>query len=71
MGSISFDEFKRLALKTLGIKAAKFGAIFAALAVPGLNVLVGSFLLGSLILAVTDMVGRKASFRPFAFLSAR
>ncbi len=64
-GSISFDEFKGLAAKTLGIKAAKYGAIFGALAVPGLNVVVGAYLLGSLIFAVNGLVGRTPSFRPF------
>ncbi len=34
---ISFVEFKRLSLGTLGVKGAKYTAIFAALAVPGLN----------------------------------
>jgi len=70
-GSISFDQFKGLALRTLGIKAAKYGAIFAALAVPGLNVLVGAYLLGSLIFAVNDVVGKAPNFRPFSFLAAR
>lgn len=68
---ISFEEFKALALKTLGLKAAKYGAIFVALAVPGLNVVVGAYLLGSLIYAVIGLVGRSPSFMPFSFLAAK
>jgi len=70
-GQISFDEFKSLALNTLGIKTAKFAAIFAALAVPGLNVIVGAYLLASLIFAVNDMTMSMPSFQPFAFLSKK
>lgn len=70
-GRITFEEFKSLSFKTLGLKAAKYGATFAALAVPGLNVLVGAYLLGSLIFAVNGLVGRSPSFRPFSFLAAR
>ncbi len=70
-GRISFEEFKALSLKTLGLKAAKYGATFAALAVPGLNVVVGAYLLGSLIFAVNGLVNRSPSFRPFSFLAAR
>lgn len=70
-GRITFDEFKALSFKTLGLKAAKYGATFAALAVPGLNVLVGAYLLGSLIFAVSGLVNRSPSFRPFSFLAAR
>jgi len=71
IGVISFEEFKALSFKTLGVKAAKYGAIFAALAVPGLNVVVGAYLLGSLIFAVNGLVGKSPSFRPFSFLAAR
>lgn len=71
IGSISFDEFKWLALRTLGIKAAKYGTIMGALAVPGLNVLVGAYLLGSLIFAANRMAGKASSFRPFSFLATR
>jgi len=67
-GRISFEEFKALSLKTLGLKAAKYGAVFAALAVPGLNVVVGAYLLGSLIFAVNGLVGKVPSFRPFSFV---
>lgn len=70
-GRITFDEFKALSFKTLGLKAAKYGATFAALAVPGLNVVVGAYLLGSLIFAVNGLVDRSPSFRPFSFLAAR
>lgn len=68
---ITFEEFKALSFKTLGLKAAKYGATFAALAVPGLNVIVGAYLLGSLIFAVNGLVDRSPSFRPFSFLAAR
>tara|TARA_Y100001001_G_scaffold63722_1_gene61077 strand:+ start:7131 stop:7988 length:858 start_codon:yes stop_codon:yes gene_type:complete len=70
-GRITFEEFKALSFKTLGLKAAKYGATFAALAVPGLNVIVGAYLLGSLIFAVNGLVDRSPSFRPFSFLAAR
>lgn len=70
-GRITFEEFKALSFKTLGLKAAKYGAMFAALAVPGLNVVVGAYLLGSLIFAVNGLVDRSPSFRPFSFLAAR
>lgn len=70
-GHISFEEFKALSFKTLGLKAAKYGATFAALAVPGLNVVVGAYLLGSLIFTVNGLVGKAPSFRPFSFLAAR
>ena len=70
-GRISFEEFRVLSFKTLGLKAAKYGAIFAALAVPGLNVVVGAYLLGSLIFAVNGLVGKTSLFRPFSFLAAR
>lgn len=70
-GRITFEEFKTLSFKTLGLKAAKYGATFAALAVPGLNVVVGAYLLGSLIFAVNGLVDRSPSFRPFSFLAAR
>lgn len=70
-GHLSFAEFKALSCRTLGLKAAKYGAIFSALAVPGLNVIVGAYLLGSLIFSVNDLVGKTPSFRPFSFLAAR
>jgi hypothetical protein len=70
-GQLSIDEFKSLSLNTLGIKAAKYAAIFAALAVPGLNVIVGAYLLASLIFAVNDMAKSTPSFQPFAFLSKK
>ena len=70
-GGITFEQFKSLSLKTLGLKAAKYGAIFAALAVPGLNVVVGAYLLGSLIFAVNSWVSRTPSFQPFSYLAAR
>ena len=49
VGWVKRDDGTTFTLKTLGLKAAKYGAIFAALAVPGLNVIVGAYLLGSLI----------------------
>lgn len=70
-GRISFKEFKALSLKTLGLKAAKYGTTFAALAVPGLNVVVGAYLLGSLIFAVHGVVEKVPRIRPFSFLAAR
>ena len=70
-GNLSFDQFKAMASRTLGIKVAKYGVIFGALGVPGLNVVVGAYLLGSLIFAVNDIVGNAPSFRPFSFLAGR
>lgn len=70
-GHISIEKFKAMAFRTLGIKAAKYGAIFGALAVPGLNVVVGTYLLGSLIFSVSGVVGKAPSFRPFSFLTGR
>lgn len=68
---ISLEEFRALTFKTLGLKAAKYAAIFTALAVPGMNIIVGAYLLGSLIFAVNGIVGSAPSFRPFSFLAAR
>lgn len=70
-GRISIEEFKTLTLRTMGLKAAKYGAIFAALAVPGLNVVVGAYLLGSLIFAVNGLTRRVPSVRPFSFMAER
>jgi len=70
-GRITLDEFRALSIKTLGIKAAKYSAFFAALSVPGLNIIAGAYLLGSLIFAVNGLVDRSSSFRPFSFLAGR
>lgn len=70
-GLISLDEFKAMAARTLGIKTAKYAGLFAALAVPGLNIIVGAYLLASLIFAVSEVAGKAPSFKPFAFLAAR
>lgn len=66
---ITFDEFKNLAAKTLGLKAAKYGAIFAALAIPGLNVMVSAYLLGSLIFSTQRLINKAPSFKPFSFMN--
>lgn len=71
LGQISTEQFKILTLRTMGLKAAKYGAIFAALAVPGLNVVVGAYLLGSLILAVNGLTRIVPSVRPFSFIAER
>lgn len=71
LGHISFEEFRILVVKTLGFKVAKYAITFAALAVPGLNVIVGAYLLGSLLLSVHGIVGKAPPFRPFSFLAAR
>lgn len=68
---MSFDEFKWLSVKTLGIKASKYAAIFTALAVPGLNIVVGAYLLGSMIFSVHKLVSHTPNFKPFAFLSKK
>lgn len=69
-GQISLEDFRRMTIKTLGIKAGKYGVIFTALAVPGLNVVVGAYLLGSLIFTVHRTLGRTPSFKPFSFMAA-
>ncbi len=66
--TITFEEFKTLTLRTLGLKAAKYGASFTALALPGLNVLAGAYLLGSLIFSVNRLVHNSGTFKPLSFL---
>jgi hypothetical protein len=70
---ISFQDFRFLTMKTLGIKGAKYAAIFTALAVPGLNIIVGAYLLGSLIISVhgLSLWAKRKSFKPFAFLNVK
>ena len=70
-GTISFDNFRNLTLKTVGLKAGKYAVLLGALSVPGLNVVVGAYLLGSLILAVGSTVDMAPNFKPFSFLAAR
>lgn len=65
---ITFDQFKRLTLKTLGLKAGKYVALLVAMGVPGLNVVVGAYLLGALVLAITDALEDAPNFKPFSFL---
>lgn len=66
---ITLDSFKWLTIKTLGLKASKYAAIFSALAVPGLNILVGAYLLGSFIFSVQKIAGHTPDFKPFSFLA--
>lgn len=70
-GQLSFKEFRNLTMKTLGLKGVKYAAIFTALAVPGLNVIVAAYLLASLIFSVHGLVqaGQRKGFKPFAFLA--
>lgn len=70
-GVITFEEFKVLTIKTLGVKAAKYGIIFTALAVPGVNVVVGAYVLSSLIFAVNGLLGKAPSFKPLSCMAAR
>ena len=70
-GHITFERFKTLTARTIGIKATKYAAVFAALSVPGLNFLVAVYLLGSLIYAVNGMIGRLPEYKPFTFLQPR
>lgn len=70
-GLIPFEEFRNLVLKTIGLKAGKYVALLGALSVPGLNVVVGAYLLGSFILAVGRTADKTPSFKPFSFLAPR
>jgi hypothetical protein len=70
-GRISIEEFKTLTLRTMGLKAAKYAAILTALAVPGLNVVVGAYLLGSLIFAINGLTRKAPAVRPFSFIAER
>lgn len=64
-GQMSFDEFRSLTIKTIGLKAGKYLVLLSALSVPGLNVLAGAYLLGSFLIAVGVVVNRLPSFKPF------
>jgi hypothetical protein len=66
---MSLEEFRNLTLKTVGLKAGKYAVLFGALSVPGLNVVVGAYLLGSLILAVGTTLDKVPTFKPFSFLA--
>ncbi len=70
-GKISMEEFKRFTLKTLGTKAAKYTGLFVSLSVPGLNFIVGSYLLASLIISVGSLVQKSPSWKPFSFLERK
>lgn len=70
-GLMPFEEFRIFTLKTLGLKAGKYVALLGALSVPGLNVVVGAYLLGSLILSVGTAATRATKFKPFSFLASR
>jgi hypothetical protein len=70
-GLISLDEFKTMTARTVGIKTAKYAGLFSALAVPGLNIIVGAYLLGSLIFAVSKYANKPRPFKPFSFLASR
>jgi hypothetical protein len=70
-GLLSLDEFKLMTLKTLGLKAGKYAALFASLAVPGLNVVVGAFLLGSPILSVSRALDLAPPIKPLSFLKGK
>lgn len=69
-GKLSKSEFKFLTLSTLGIKSAKYVTIFSLLLVPGLNIVVGSYLLGSLIFGATNALATRGGFKPFKFLAS-
>ena len=69
-GRITSDQFRDLTLKTLGIKAAKYAALFAALSVPGLNIVVAAYLLASLVMSSTALVNEAMGFRPLKWLGA-
>jgi hypothetical protein len=70
-GEISFDQFQWLTLKTLGMKTGKYALMFTALAVPGLNVIAGAYMLGSLVLSITEHFDRAPKFMPFSFLGTK
>lgn len=67
-GLITSDQFRDLTLKTLGIKAAKYVTLFAALSVPGLNIVVAAYLLASLIMSGAALANEVMGFRPLVWL---
>lgn len=67
-GILTIDQFRDLTLKTLGIKAAKYATLFAALSVPGLNVVVAVYLLASLVMSSASIAHEAMSFRPLKWI---
>ncbi len=65
---ISDDQFCDLTIKTLGIKIAKFASLLIALSVPGLNVIVGTYLLASFILSSAGLINEALRFQPFKWI---
>ena len=63
---LTLEEFRWLTLRTLGVKTGKYVSVFAALAVPGLNVIIGAYLLGSFVLALSKYYDKTPNFKPFA-----
>lgn len=67
-GILAIDQFRDLTLKTLGIKAAKYATLFAALSVPGLNVVVAVYLLASLVMSSASIAHEAMRFRPIKWM---
>jgi hypothetical protein len=70
-GTITLAQFKDLTIKTLGLKAAKYSAIFTALSIPGVNVVAGAYLLASFVLSSSGLVNEVMSFRPLRWANTR
>jgi len=67
-GAITLEQFKSLTLKTLGIKAAKCATLLTAHSAPGLNIVVGTCLLASLVMSSAAFTKEALSFRQFGWL---
>lgn len=70
-GILTSDQFRNLTIKTLGIKAAKYAALFTALSVPGLNIVVGAYLLACLVMSSSALVSGVMGFRPLQWLNSK
>ena len=63
---LSAGQFRVMAALVLGVKAGEYAAILMALSVPGINVIVGAYLLGSLVFAASRAIDSMPSVKPFA-----
>lgn len=68
-GIISLDQFRTLTIRMLGIKTAKYATLMTALSVPGLNIVVGTYLLASLVMSSSSFGKEALGFRPLRGLN--